>query len=427
MRISGILFAASLLFSACLADDLEDGSDDAFTGADGKADGLGLSGAEEAGVLAFVNQATKATLKNDVGLSDRVADNITTHRAGADSKLGTADDDAYDDLAELDAVPYVGKRVFAALVQYAKDHGFIHDAASGFCKTEHTGSAPGVASVAICDALYDAAPFVHVPADSVSGSTVTIHGAVLGGLGLILYTADGRQFVLASPSGESYGISRGPAGFKAPQNLFAIYAVTGTKATISGQHGLKVSKMVVEAWVPGKVSDQLLLGTWEAMAARHVGDRKFDASMPVPFRFTLATTKPNTAFANYAGTDGLVVAGSIDNFDSGVRASDGTCLTSLASLGAASPFDAATANLITLWRHPNMHGLNDQVIVMDYPTGSVDLSMNGMGWIGPFSLMGLISEGGPAYGDGAIYPHATPTGHKVWGLKKVTSGGEACP
>src|SRR5512143_2895460 len=109
------LFASTLVLPACLADETEDPADDSFTGADGKADGYGLSDSEVAGVLAFVNQATAATLHDDVGLSTRVTDNITKHRAGADKKLGTADDDAFDDLPELDAVPYVGKSVFKAL------------------------------------------------------------------------------------------------------------------------------------------------------------------------------------------------------------------------------------------------------------------------------------------------------------------------
>lgn len=39
--------------------------------------------------------------------------------------------------------------------------------------------------------------------------------------------------------------------------------------------------------------------------------------------------------------------------------------------------------------HPNMHGLNGQVIVIDYPTSSTDLSINGMGDIGAFTLAGL--------------------------------------
>src|SRR5690349_6110052 len=142
MRPSACLFAIAVVLPACLDGAIEDGSDDSFT-SDGKADGVGLSDAEVAGVLSLVNQASQTMLRSDVGLADRVSKNITAHRAGADGALGTADDDAFDDLAELDAVPYVGKTVLKALVEYARAHGFIHEEeGAGFCATEHAGKTP---------------------------------------------------------------------------------------------------------------------------------------------------------------------------------------------------------------------------------------------------------------------------------------------
>jgi hypothetical protein len=424
-----LLLSSAIAIPGCLSGDLEDGQDDAFTSADGKADGYGLSDAEVAGVLDLVNHATRTLLADDVGLSARVAKNITVHRAGADAKLGTSDDDTFDDLAELDAVPYVGKHVFSALVEYAKDHGYVHGGGGGnVCKTEHAGKTPSGASVKICDALYDQAPFLHVPVDESSGSKITTRGAILNGLGLTLYTADGRQLALVDASGNTYPISHGPSGFKAPENLFAVYEVVGTKTTITGGDAIKVTSLTPIEWVPGTVQDKLLLGTWEAKASGRVGENQFDETKPVTFRFTLASTTDNSAmWSHYGGGDGLIVAGAIDNFSKRVTASDGTCLASLASLGTGSPFYQAAQNRLTLWRHPNMHGLNDQVIVMDYPTSATNLSMNGMGWIGPFSIMGLVQTRGPAFADVKIRPHSTPNGHVVWNFAKVTSGGATCP
>src|SRR5690348_7349293 len=172
-RSIALVLAAALLVPACVTSDIEDGASDTFTSTGGKADGYGLSDAEVAGVLALANTATRAALQDDVGLSSRVATNITDHRAGEDGKLGTADDDPFDDLAELDDVPYVGKKVFAALLAYAKAHGYVHDGGAGFCATEHDGKTPSGASVKVCDALYAQAPYVHVPADEASGSTIT--------------------------------------------------------------------------------------------------------------------------------------------------------------------------------------------------------------------------------------------------------------
>lgn len=411
-------FLAVALLAACVADPIEDGADDSFA-AGGKADG-GLSSAETAGVLAFVNQADQATLHDGVGLTARVAANITAHRAGADGALGTADDDAFDDLAELDAIPYVGPHALDALLAYAKDHGFVHDdGASGFCATEHAGKTPNGASVLVCDALFDAPPYVHLPADT----SDTLYGAILNGLGLTLYTADGRALPLVNASGTTYAIGHGPSGFKAPENLFAIYRVSGKVVTA----GFQVSSLAAVAWVPGALQDSLLLGTWEATAAGRVGSNMFDETKPVRFRFTLSQKTDDTAmWTHQGGGDGSIVSGAIDNFDAQVTAADGTCLPSLASLGAGSPFYQPTDHRITLWRHPNMHGLNDQVVVVDYPTGSTDLSPNGMGYIGPFSPVLLISSA-PSYTDTTIRPHATPNGAKVWGLTKVTAGGASCP
>lgn len=90
----------------------EDDADDAFL-ADGKADAFGVEdwSPDGAAVLKLVSQRTKAQLRDDVGLSSRVAGNIVTAR--------TARGGAFDDLAQLDAVPYVGARVFKRLLTYA--------------------------------------------------------------------------------------------------------------------------------------------------------------------------------------------------------------------------------------------------------------------------------------------------------------------
>jgi hypothetical protein len=420
MRTLAMLLVASLV-PACLADDAaEDGENDDFTGADGKADGYNLSAAEEAGVLELVNTASLSLLDNDVPLSSRAAKNITTHRAGADKKLGTADDNKFDTLVELDKVSYVGPTAFAALLKYAKAHGYVHDTGT-FCKTQHAGKTPGGANVQICDALYDSAPYVHLPADQASASTVTAHGVILNGP-VSLYTADGRQLPLVTSSGDPYKV-------KYPDNLFTVVAVTGTKTTSNGTDAIKVTSVTPLAWVPGTLQDKALLGTWEAKVASRKPDGKFDQTKPVMIRFTMTTTKDDSpmwqSFGGGVG-DGVIVSGTIDNMKANVTAADGTCMPSLASLGATSPFYQATDARLTLWRHPNMHGINDQVIVMDYPTASADLSQNGMGWIGPFTVAGLVRTDGPNYAEGFIYPHATPNGHEVWQFAKVTAGGGAC-
>ncbi len=111
---------------ACVDEEAEDGENDAF--ANGKADGGIDEGSPEAlGVLALVNDAamTAAKLKADAHVTARVAGNIVKHRDGADGMAGTTDDDKYDSLAELDAVPYVGPTTLGALLEAARDKGLV--------------------------------------------------------------------------------------------------------------------------------------------------------------------------------------------------------------------------------------------------------------------------------------------------------------
>jgi hypothetical protein len=119
------LVLSSLLVPACASDtgDAEDGENDVATG---KADSPIAEGTANARlVLGLVNDGgvSEAELDNDAGLSARVAAAIVKHRDGADREFGTPDDDLFDTLAELDAVPYLGPSAMSALLAYAKRTG----------------------------------------------------------------------------------------------------------------------------------------------------------------------------------------------------------------------------------------------------------------------------------------------------------------
>jgi phosphatidylserine/phosphatidylglycerophosphate/cardiolipin synthase-like enzyme len=127
IRTVALFAATALLIPACMDDaEVEDGESDNFYA--GKADGGLDEGSPEAlAVLAMVNDPTitSAALKSGAHVTTRVADNITKHRNGADAKAGTADDDRFDTLAELDKVPYVGPATLNALVEFAKTSGYL--------------------------------------------------------------------------------------------------------------------------------------------------------------------------------------------------------------------------------------------------------------------------------------------------------------
>ena len=130
--ISGVFSLALGTLPACVAEEVEDGETDAFPA--GKADGGIDEGSPEAlGVLALVNDAamTAAKLKSEAGVTARVAGNIVKHRDGADGVAGTADDDTYTTLHELDAIPYVGPATLNALLELARDRGLVGGGGSG--------------------------------------------------------------------------------------------------------------------------------------------------------------------------------------------------------------------------------------------------------------------------------------------------------
>jgi hypothetical protein len=78
-----------------------------------------LTSAEAQGILYVVNSATVQALDVDAELDSRAAKNIVAHRLGPDAEAGTADDNPFGDIAELDAVPQVGASALEKLRVYA--------------------------------------------------------------------------------------------------------------------------------------------------------------------------------------------------------------------------------------------------------------------------------------------------------------------
>ena len=109
----GLTSVVAFTLLGCAADgDIEDPIDDVFMTEDAKADAFGVEdwSPDGAAVLRLVSTASQTKLHDDVGLSTRVAKAIVTKRG----QLGGE----YEDLADLDAAPYVGKTVFNQLLRY---------------------------------------------------------------------------------------------------------------------------------------------------------------------------------------------------------------------------------------------------------------------------------------------------------------------
>ena len=124
---AALIATVGLTTPACVDDSagIEDGADEPFADAEGKADGYSLSEAQATAVMAAADTLPAEQLKSEVGLSARIATNIATYVAGVDKRRGTADDQQFDSLEELDAVAYVGPAALAALVDYTKAAGQV--------------------------------------------------------------------------------------------------------------------------------------------------------------------------------------------------------------------------------------------------------------------------------------------------------------
>ncbi len=81
--------------------------------------------AEVAAVLLVANTESLTVLDDDVGLNSLAATNIVAHRDGPDMLPGTADDDPFDNLPELDAVPWVGNAALDDLLAWAYANGLV--------------------------------------------------------------------------------------------------------------------------------------------------------------------------------------------------------------------------------------------------------------------------------------------------------------
>lgn len=111
--------AALALTSACT--DLEpSGDSENDIALEGKADGQ-YSQCQLDAIVSWLNGPITAADMIAAGVNTRAARNLAKHRDGSDKLFGTADDNPYDTIAEVDAVAYVGAATFAQLAAASGD------------------------------------------------------------------------------------------------------------------------------------------------------------------------------------------------------------------------------------------------------------------------------------------------------------------
>lgn len=86
------------------------------------------------GMLRVVNELGFSGLDDDVGLDRQAAASIIAHRAGPDEYLGTADDRYVEDLAELDALYWLGEANLWRIQAHALSEGWVPEAVPEGCE-----------------------------------------------------------------------------------------------------------------------------------------------------------------------------------------------------------------------------------------------------------------------------------------------------
>jgi hypothetical protein len=312
--------------------------------------------------------------------------------------------------------------------------------ATAVCTTQHEGKSADGDAVIICDQTYQTLPFVRPPKDSASTFYVGISDMMEGGK---LVTRDGHAYELADSSGKVLSVTSSTTNalvksihMPSNRNLYTLYKVTGEVGT--GTDPIFKTKVdVIKATsikpviiISGKAIDTAqTFGAWEGTVAARKDASTFDPNKRVAVRIKFSTIDKIVAhFATWQGGttlkdgDNYVVNGTIENFSDPVVAADGSCMPSLASLGANSPFAGAANGDVSLERVGGMHFAGDDEHVLTMPQGAEGWSLTAMGSFGRFLPSDFIST---KAGSGAMTPHGTPSGAGIE-LEAVTKGGGSC-
>jgi len=308
------------------------------------------------------------------------------------------------------------------------------------CATQHEGKSADGEAVVVCDQTYQALPFVRPPKDTTKTFYVGISDMMEGGR---MVTRDGHEYALADSNGKVLSFTQSTTNaivksihMPSNRNLYTLYKVSGEVGTGTDPifktkiDVIKATSIKPVILISGKAIDTAqTFGAWEGTVAARKDASSFDPNKRVAVRIKFSTVDKSAAhFASWQGGTSLkdgdyyVVHGTVENFSSGVVADDGSCMPSLASLGAQSPFYGAKSGDVSLQRIGGMHIPGDDEHVLTMPAGAQGWSVTAMGSFGRFLPADFIST---KAGSGDMTPHGTPSGAGI-SLDAVTKGGGSC-
>ncbi len=291
-------------------------------------------------------------------------------------------------------------RFFQCLVVGA---GFAMVGCSAEGGTDHDDPVPGdvcaaqhvEGGITVCDELYAEAPYVHLPVASAT--------RVFAGLqGNDFITTDGKAFPYTSRAGGDPEEKR---------HAIALYELELDGNTVkSFRPVLTFAESVFVKPFMGR--------TFEGAISRQVGDG-FAEEASLPVRVEILDETLSSSGSSYEAR------AIVKNLEQAVTAADGSCMPPLASYGAESPFDAGVEVTLGASRSPWMHGVGDDVFVIDVLVDGTSIgSMMAAAWYrGPIDLVrDTLAPTGRYDGFG----HGSPGSIPSLSLEVVEGGGEAC-
>jgi hypothetical protein len=304
--------------------------------------------------------------------------------------------------------------------------------------------------VVVCQQLFPAPPYVHLPADRhLPDGSATINGVVELDINSDKHIAAARlydrnlmEYALVNTSGKPID-ETSPLMKKThlPSNRvhFLIYEATGKVAGNS----LQLTGRTPSVLVAGSAIDSRFLGAWEGLVSKRKSETQWytDERQPQNFaKIRVMFAPPLLKMDNIGelgpkpflpdGTRSKAI-GTFENATQKVRLSTGECAPALNSYGAANPFPARVAvtdYFFHMWRFPAMHSLwsKDFHVVTDYPKNLYpNPGLNSMASNHNFRLKDYIAVS-TAPMQLRFGLHGNPVDQIVFLLKPVTGGGGTC-
>lgn len=263
-----------------------------------------------------------------------------------------------------------------------------------FCAAAHMEN-----DVTICDALFEEAPFVHLPASDETHAYAAI-----------------RDTSFVTPEGTTYPY---PANMMGNDPEMHRHALAIYELTLEGGHvkSFKPAIMFDESVFVAPFMGQAFEGKISSRDSN--GQYSMHGTLPVRVEILNEVVSP-------AGEGFIYEAKAvITNLDKAVKASDGTCMPALSSNGAQAPFAAGAVVTLGAGRSPSMHNFGDDEFVFSVTVNGVanGTMMNNTWYRGPIDIIdGTLAPAGTYTGFG----HGSPGSIVALDITPVTGGGGDC-